>query len=52
MRTFGHSYIGTEHLLLGVVRDAENVAATVLVSLGAALLDVRVRTLRVMPGGQ
>ena len=33
----GHSYIGTEHMLLGLVREGEGVAATVLVSLGADL---------------
>ncbi len=32
-----HSYIGTEHILLGLVREGEGVAATVLVSLGADL---------------
>jgi ATP-dependent Clp protease ATP-binding subunit ClpC len=48
----GHRHIGPEHLLLGIVRDAENVAATVLVRLGADLLDVRTRTLRLLSGGQ
>lgn len=37
----GHSYIGTEHLLLGIVREGEGVAAQVLVSLGADLPRVR-----------
>jgi hypothetical protein len=37
----GHNYIGTEHLLLGLVREGEGVAAQVLVSLGADLALVR-----------
>jgi ATP-dependent Clp protease ATP-binding subunit ClpC len=36
-----HSYIGTEHILLGLVREGEGVAATVLVGLGADLPRVR-----------
>jgi ATP-dependent Clp protease ATP-binding subunit ClpC len=36
-----HSYIGTEHILLGLVREGEGVAATVLVSLGVNLSSVR-----------
>ncbi|MAF84917.1 MAG: NDP-hexose 4-ketoreductase [Dehalococcoidales bacterium] len=38
---FNHSYIGTEHVLLGLVREDEGVAAKVLVSLGATLTKVR-----------
>jgi ATP-dependent Clp protease ATP-binding subunit ClpC len=37
----GHNYIGTEHLLLGIVREGEGVAAQVLVSVGADLHRVR-----------
>ncbi len=37
----GHNYIGTEHILLGLVREGEGVAAQVLVSLGADLPRVR-----------
>ncbi len=37
----GHNYIGTEHLLLGLVREGEGVAAQVLVKLGADLAGVR-----------
>ena len=37
----GHSYIGTEHLLLGLVREGEGVGATILVGLGADLGRVR-----------
>ena len=38
---FSHSYIGTEHILLGLVREEEGVAARVLVNLGVALSKVR-----------
>lgn len=38
---FGHSYIGTEHILLGLLREQENIAAKVLNSLGADLQSVR-----------
>lgn len=37
----GHNYIGTEHLLLGLIREGEGVAAQVLVTLGAGLDDTR-----------
>src|SRR5690606_5506171 len=37
----GHSYIGTEHILLGLIREGEGVAAQVLVKLGADLARVR-----------
>jgi ATP-dependent Clp protease ATP-binding subunit ClpA len=37
----GHNYIGTEHILLGLVREGEGVAAQVLVNLGAELSGVR-----------
>jgi ATP-dependent Clp protease ATP-binding subunit ClpC len=45
-----HSYIGTEHILLGLVREGEGVAATVLVSLGADLGRVRQEVLSLMSG--
>src|SRR6267378_1116425 len=38
---FNHNYIGTEHLLLGLIREGEGVAARVLDSLGVALSNVR-----------
>jgi ATP-dependent Clp protease ATP-binding subunit ClpC len=47
-----HSYIGTEHILLGLVREGEGVAATVLVSLGADLGRVRQEVNKLMAGGQ
>jgi ATP-dependent Clp protease ATP-binding subunit ClpC len=40
-RQFNHSYIGTEHLLLGLVREEEGVAAKVLLNLGADLAKIR-----------
>jgi len=40
-RELGHNYIGTEHLLLGLIREAEGVAAQVLVNLGLDLNRVR-----------
>jgi hypothetical protein len=38
---FKHSYIGTEHLLLGLVREKDGVAARVLMDMGAELKDIR-----------
>jgi ATP-dependent Clp protease ATP-binding subunit ClpA len=46
----GHNYIGTEHLLLGLIREGEGVGAQVLVRLGADLARVRQQVLRLMPG--
>ena len=40
-RQFNHSYIGTEHLLLGLVREEEGVAAKVLINLGTDLAKIR-----------
>jgi ATP-dependent Clp protease ATP-binding subunit ClpC len=45
---FRHNYIGTEHLLLGLVREGEGVAAQVLQNLGADLDRVRNRVRRIM----
>jgi ATP-dependent Clp protease ATP-binding subunit ClpC len=47
-----HSYIGTEHLLLGLVREGEGVAATVLVSLGADLPRVRQKVMNLISVGE
>ena len=47
--TLGHSYIGTEHLLLGVLREGDGVAVQVLVSLGADLEEVRRRVVDLLP---
>jgi ATP-dependent Clp protease ATP-binding subunit ClpA len=46
----GHSYIGTEHLLLGLIREGEGVAATVLVGLGADLESVRQKVIQILTG--
>jgi hypothetical protein len=46
----GHSYIGTEHLLLGVVREGQGVAAQALVSLGADLPRVRQEVVELLSG--
>jgi ATP-dependent Clp protease ATP-binding subunit ClpA len=46
----GHHYIGTEHLLLGLVREGEGVGAQVLISLGADLASVRERVLEFLSG--
>jgi ATP-dependent Clp protease ATP-binding subunit ClpC len=48
----GHNYIGTEHILLGLVGEGEGVAAQVLVSLGADLNRVRDEVLRRLSGLQ
>ena len=47
----GHNYIGTEHMLLGVVREGEGVAATVLQSLGADLSRVRQQVIQLLSSG-
>jgi ATP-dependent Clp protease ATP-binding subunit ClpC len=47
----GHKYIGTEHLLLGLVREGEGVAAQVLISLGAGLGLVRERVMEILAAG-
>jgi len=46
----GHSYIGTEHLLLGLLREGEGVAAQVLVKLGADLSRVRQQVIQLLSG--
>ncbi|HUQ63715.1 MAG TPA: Clp protease N-terminal domain-containing protein [Acidimicrobiales bacterium] len=55
---FGHNYIGTEHILLGLVREGEGVGARVLVELGADLASVREKVVSLLgdpvktePGG-
>src|SRR6187397_2260251 len=45
-----HSYIGTEHILLGLIREGEGVAAQVLVKLGADLNRVRNQVLQLLSG--
>jgi ATP-dependent Clp protease ATP-binding subunit ClpC len=46
----GHNYIGTEHILLGLVREGEGVAAQVLQKLGADLARVREIVVELLPG--
>src|SRR5512133_170495 len=46
----GHNYIGTEHILLGLIREGEGVAAQVLVKLGADLNRVRQQVLQQLSG--
>jgi Clp amino terminal domain, pathogenicity island component len=46
----GHNYIGTEHILLGLIREGEGVAAQVLVGLGADLARVRQQVLFLLAG--
>ena len=47
-RRLNHHYIGTEHLLLGLVREGEGIAASVLESLGVNLERVRAETTRIL----
>ena len=51
-RRLGHNYIGTEHLLLGLVREGEGIAAGVLESLGVNLEKVRSQVVQVVSQGQ
>ncbi len=51
-RRLGHNYIGTEHLLLGLVREGEGIAAGVLESLGVNLEKVRAQVVQVVSQGQ
>src|SRR6187455_2421421 len=48
----GHTYIGTEHILLGLIREGEGVAAQVLVKLGADLNKVRQQVIQLLSGYQ
>src|SRR5437588_4056314 len=47
-RTLNHNYVGTEHLLLGLLREQEGVAAQVLMNLGLKLEDVREEVLNLL----
>jgi ATP-dependent Clp protease ATP-binding subunit ClpC len=44
----GHDRIGTEHILLGLVREGEGIAAGVLTGMGVKLEQVRVETLKAL----
>src|SRR5216683_2613992 len=47
-RFFNHNYVGTEHLLLGLLREGEGVAAQVLMNLGLKLEDIREEVLNLL----
>ncbi len=49
-QSLGHNYVGTEHLLLGLIREGEGVAAQVLVSTGADINQVRQRVIELLGG--
>jgi ATP-dependent Clp protease ATP-binding subunit ClpC len=49
-RQMGHNYVGTEHLLLGLIREGEGVAAKVLVDMGVDRKKVREETLKLLGG--
>src|SRR6266516_2036553 len=51
-RMLNHNYIGTEHILLGLIREGEGVAAQVLVKLGADLNKVRQQVIQLLNGYQ
>ncbi|HWI55518.1 MAG TPA: ATP-dependent Clp protease ATP-binding subunit [Desulfobacteria bacterium] len=50
-RSLGHNYIGTEHILLGLIREGEGVAAAVLQNLGGDLNEVRRQIIAMLNGG-
>jgi ATP-dependent Clp protease ATP-binding subunit ClpC len=49
-RQIGHNYVGTEHLLLGLIREGEGVAAKVLIDMGVERKRVREETLKLLGG--
>jgi ATP-dependent Clp protease ATP-binding subunit ClpA len=51
-RALGHDYVGTEHILLGLIREGDGVAAQVLVNLGADLNRVRQQVIQLVHGYQ
>src|SRR5215469_10101101 len=48
----GHNYVGTEHILLGLIREGEGVAGQVLVKLGADLSRVRQQVIQLLAGSR
>ena len=50
-RSLNHNYVGTEHILLGLLRESEGVAAQVLMNLGLKLEDVRQEVLNLLGAG-
>jgi ATP-dependent Clp protease ATP-binding subunit ClpC len=51
-RALKHNYIGTEHILLGLLREEDGVAARVLASLGLTVDDVRAQVVRIIGEGE
>src|SRR5712675_411391 len=51
-RNLNHNYVGSEHLLLGLLREEDGVAAQVLMNLGVRLEDVREEVLNLLGAGQ
>jgi ATP-dependent Clp protease ATP-binding subunit ClpC len=51
-RALGHNYIGTEHLLLGLLREEEGIAARTLETLGVTLDEVRAQVARIVGRGE
>ena len=49
-RSLGHSYVGTEHLLLGLIKEAEGIAARVLARMDADVDKVRSETMKLLGG--
>ncbi len=49
--SFGHNYIGTEHILLGLAREEEGVAARILAGMGLTPEKIRERTMELLSGG-
>ena len=50
-RRLGHTYIGTEHLLLGLLREADGIAAKALMRIGVGLSDVRAEVIEIIGEG-
>ncbi|MHC4075859.1 MAG: ATP-dependent Clp protease ATP-binding subunit [Planctomycetota bacterium] len=50
-RSLNHNYVGTEHILLGLLRESEGIAAQVLMSLGLKLEDIRQEVLNLLGAG-
>ena len=49
-RILGHNYVGTEHLLLGIIKEGEGIASRVLQNIGASLDKVRKETINMLNG--
>jgi len=51
-RRFNHDYIGTEHILLGLIREGEGVAAAVLQKMGVSLENIRIEIEKLVQPGR